>query len=637
MVDGQLGLVHLEKGPFRGYFHYDTYNRQNVGNFSIFDWLSSGIIFVAFYMCMDSKYSERLHSLDVKTDEALMYGLISHYQNKEFFLSNIPPFGIQLYALFSNVPSMRYFSLTSGSLSISILYLIMRKVNVVPILAFIPSLSVACLPLFQKETTAISVESISWCSFLLTIFIWRSLKQNPCNIFYFISLSILVGIAASTKLIGLITLIWVICLNIIDFWNYISDLTVTTRKIVKFIFVRLFFVVIIPLHIVAIIYYLRFSNIIYDTPELSKYMSIDFQAYLRESIPTSEALIFGSTINLRHSDSLAGYLKSYNQTYETGSHEQMVSLGSDMDDEWNDWILEPVEPSQLGQVVTDSTKVKLRHKLTQKLLRASQAKPPISEQDYDQEVSCTGSAEYDGLADEYWTLYKDTGRLNENIIPLQSQIQLYNVGQGCYILSHYLLLPDWGHNDQEVICLASPIVKQSLFTVYLRDNVEKVYESHVDKLHLLFELIIKEFKYNVLIKNYKKVASVNVDDWPFYWSSDVKTNTCWFLSTAAITIFVAIRGSQLLKWNPWNEDISEDVHINNIIFNDVTNESMLGWFLHFYVFTKSPHDNNAIVNYIPSLLFGHIILCQILNRLYRWKQVTLIVIPFYFIVVFYLL
>ena len=95
-------------------------------------------------------------------------------------------------------------------------------------------------------------------------------------------------------------------------------------------------------------------------------------------------------------------------------HENLVALSFKEFDVDNEWVVEhPTkklnfsEIHHIGQLipVEFDHDIKLRHKSTGKLLRASTAKPPISEQDYDLRISCTKNSEYGGGMDESCLLY----------------------------------------------------------------------------------------------------------------------------------------------------------------------------------------------------------------------------------------
>ena len=192
--------------------------------------------------------------------------------------------------------------------------------------------------------------------------------------------------------------------------------------------------VLVPAIVFLLSYYAHISTLTQDLTDFSTFMS-PYYKHTLENNPLNKIVppgrvYYGSTITIRHKDSLGGYLHSHELNYQSGSHEQQVTL-YDFPDNNNEWIVEHKKEnkdvSSKAVAVKNGENIRLRHRLTGKLLRASGAKPPVSEQDYDREVSCTGDANYTGQSDELWKI-RFSGRLLEGLVPLDTTFQLTNQG-----------------------------------------------------------------------------------------------------------------------------------------------------------------------------------------------------------------
>lgn len=642
------------QGPFRKYQPFDMYWRHGIGRLSISDMFLSLNLATSFYCIMRQWHLNSVSSA-LSDVEQEIFEAVDYYKQGKFYLGALPPFGLQFYSM---VPLekelMRTISLLFGSFTLSMLYLILRRTNVASPFAVASVVCIGYLPLYQREVLSVSVDPLQWFFLSVSFYSWQSIKGlRPFQgswYYHLFLLSISLGLGASTKFIGCFTWIWVCLLALYQFWKVIGDVKLSSSYLRKYGLCNILFLGIIPLSIFTSSYISELSVWTEDSPEFSRYMSPNFKAFLRGPVEQPKYLYYGSIIIIRHLESMGGYLHSHNHTYRTGSHEQQVTLTQLENDPNNKWKVEYPHAGMQNTFpvlkVQDFSKIRLRHVMTGKLLRASSAKPPVTEQDYDSEISCTGDAEYAGQADEMWSILSVGDALHSPIEPLKSVIKLVNEGQQCTMIAHDIRLPNWGFKQQEVLCLQTPTMSRSLFqieTVHFNSSQEIEYDIYNGETRttymfgkLLLELLQKQYKYNYYEKNYGLEGDYSPEKWPFTLTNEKYVDNIWIFTLLSLLIFVAHQAIQAFKWNPWNvTSMHHEKPLYSRIYEAFGTDCLLGWFLHYYPFTKTPHDNQDIVLYIPSIFMGQLLLWQTFNTWYKWHYFTVIGLCIYMVVVVY--
>lgn len=642
----------IQNASQRAYKNANSYFENNIGVFNIYDVFVCILIITVFpYYILN--VSDISFVRDTNPHEAKLLDLIDHYKNNKFILSFTGPYALYILSVLSTY-NLRYVSLVFTTGTLLNIYLSLRRSNINILFSIIPIVSIGYIAPFQELSSEISIDVIFIYLLTQVIYFWNTLRIQ--NVYATLKiarqsfiLSILVGLLMSTKFIGLMTWLWIMAMSVIQFWNLISDITLPSGRIFKIVLAKFFFLFTIPFLVFSVMEYEQIRSWETDSPEYSQYMSSIFQTYLRgvEQVPTT--VNYGAVIRIRHLNSLGGYLTSHNETYPGGSREQLVTVSDIEDTEWNKWILEPSDNFDLNNNIDESHHVVLRHKMTSKLLRVSSAKPPISEQEYDKEVSCTGNAEYVGDRDEYWRL--ETTKLHE---PLRNniKIQLRNVGQNCQLVRHDIrLTAKWGKNEQEVLCLEPATQQFSTWEVIVVEqsplkNDTKLEPFGIDKSMLSFtgkeawklilEVLQRQFRYDYFVQNYK-LEGMKIAQWPFILNNDPFAMHCWFSSIVAIVVYVGWVAIQCIRINPWDNDDDNDklASLSTLIFNETAFECFLGWLFHFIIFSKAKHDNLDIVSYLPSYILGEILFAYVVYSLYSWKHATLTVWVVYVSILMY--
>lgn len=658
-MSSKIKEPHEEKGPLKGYIPANLYSKFHVGKLNLMDPVIGVTIISGYFRLMMGKVVNTLTE-----EEHNLTKLILFHKQHKFFLATTPPFAIQLFSFFSNYWKgihLKYTVLLMASLCLFLIYMILRRNNVSILLSVSGVLAIANLPHFQDQSISLSIDVVFWLPFLGVLYFWRLYRnQNGPTLMYLTHIGVFLGLAMSTKSLGFITWFWIICCSLYDTWNTLDDVSISTFSIAKKVTLKFFFILMLPLQIFIFINYRQINNFQLDTPQFSRYVSPYFQSYLRggKIYTTKDQLLhFGDTITIRHTASLGAYLTSYNVTVDDDSSDQLlVTLAPNEFNEWALWTVENITPSSAFQPVRKFDDIRLRHVKTGKLLRASDAKPPVSEQEYDKMVCTTGDINYEGDRDESWVLqtvgYSTAHFHNDDYFNVTSEhCKLFNQGRSCAMLGHDTRLPDWGFYDQEVLCLDPAMNKFAEFQInVVKSETARMVDipiSSYNKFKLIFEWLARQYKYSYFVKNVdlehpmSNDIALQIESWPFNSQDDsIVTKNLWPLSVIGVIIFSLFVGVQVLTWNPWKieSNVSKTVSLNRLLFEDIGVEYSLGWLLHLFVFTKSPsRDMLSIVNYIPSYIIGFLLFIQTVNTINKSYHWTMVVIPLYIAVLYKLI
>lgn len=120
----------------------------------------------------------------------------------------------------------------------------------------------------------------------------------------------------------------------------------------------------------------------------------------------------------------------------------------------------------------DKTFIRLHHAPSGKKLHSHDIRPPVSEVDFQNEVSAYGFPNFAGDANDNFQIefVKDeTDRGDryamKRLRTLRTKFRLRHVLTGCYLFSHKVKLPDWGFEQQEVTCNKNPTKANSIWYV----------------------------------------------------------------------------------------------------------------------------------------------------------------------------
>lgn len=129
-----------------------------------------------------------------------------------------------------------------------------------------------------------------------------------------------------------------------------------------------------------------------------------------------------------------------------------------------DWKIEPLS------FITPGTRIKLRHITTDKHLHSHDIRPPVSDVDFQNEVSAYGMPGFAGDANDDWYVEIERGNRKDKestkrLRTLRTVFRLRHALTGCYLFSHKVKLPDWGYEQQEVTCNKNAVRANSLWFI----------------------------------------------------------------------------------------------------------------------------------------------------------------------------
>lgn len=155
--------------------------------------------------------------------------------------------------------------------------------------------------------------------------------------------------------------------------------------------------------------------------------------------------------------------------------EQQITLYPHRDQN-NDWrIFNATSPdydyaTQPLQYIVPGMRIKLRHIATEKHLHSHDIRPPVSDVEFQNEVSGYGMPGFAGDANDDWMVEISHGdkrdrESSRRLRTLRTTFRLRHVLTGCYLFSHKVKLPEWGFEQQEVTCNKNAVLANSLWFV----------------------------------------------------------------------------------------------------------------------------------------------------------------------------
>jgi dolichyl-phosphate-mannose-protein mannosyltransferase len=173
-----------------------------------------------------------------------------------------------------------------------------------------------------------------------------------------------------------------------------------------------------------------------------------------------------------------------------GHLEQQITLYPHRDTN-NDWLITNATAEGNPDIAWESlpihylehnTRIKLKHLITGKRLHSHDIRPPVSDVDFQNEVSGYGMHGFDGDGNDDWYVEIEHGDSGDSeswkrVRTLRTKFRLRHAFTGCYLFSHKVKLPEWGFEQQEVTCNKNAVKANSLWVVETNTNVKCECES----------------------------------------------------------------------------------------------------------------------------------------------------------------
>ncbi|KAK3371984.1 glycosyltransferase family 39 protein [Podospora didyma] len=472
---------------------------------------------------------------------------------------------------------------------------------------------------------------------------------QPSWWFWLIMTGLGLGMTVSVKWVGLFTIAWVGLLTLVQLWVMLGDYKhVSVRVFSKHFMARVFCLIVIPLTFYMAMFGIHFLCLV-NPGDGDGFMSSEFQSTLNskamQDVPAD--VLMGSRVAIRHVNTQGGYLHSHPLMYPTGSKQQQITLYPHKDEN-NIWLLEnQTQPLDMhGQPINgtnawfslpvppyikDGAVLRLYHQPTHRRLHSHDVRPPITEADWQNEVSAYGYEGFDGDANDFFRVEivkskSKSGIAQERLRTIDTKFRLVHLMTGCVLFSHKVKLPDWASEQQEVTCARGGTLPNSLWYIesnehpQLGEDADKVNYANPGFFGKFWELQKVMWKTNAgLVESH--AWDSRPPSWPIlrrginFWGKDHRqiylmgNPIVWWSATAAVVLYVLFKGLAVLRWQRSCNDYASPVFKR---FDYEIGTSVLGWALHYFPFFLMQRQL-FLHHYFPALYFGIIAFCQVFD------------------------
>ena len=458
------------------------------------------------------------------------------------------------------------------------------------------------------------------------------------------------GATVSVKWVGLFTIAWVGSLTILQLWVLWGDVdSVDARRWFKHFFARVFCLIIVPLTFYLAMFAIHFTCLV-NPGEGDGFMSSEFQATLNSKsmadVPANVA--FGSEVSIRHHNTQGGYLHSHNHMYPTGSKQQQITLYPHKDEN-NVFLLEnqtqpvthdnitipgPKAWSNSTDYINNGDVIRLYHLITHRRVHSHDVRAPVTEADWQQEVTAYGYEGFEGDANDLFRVeiiksMSEGDLAKEQLRTIQTKFKLVHIMSGCVLFSHKVKLPEWGFEQQEVTCAKQGTLPNSIWYIEqnfhptLGEDAEKVNYRNPGFLGKFWELQKVMWRTNAgLVESH--AWDSRPSSWPVlrrginFWGKDHRqiyllgNPIVWWSSSAAIGLYVLFKVVAVLRW----QRSCGDYQSNNFKrFDYEIGQTVLGWAFHYFPFFLMARQL-FLHHYLPALYFAVLAFSQMYDFIF---------------------
>ncbi|KAK3943923.1 glycosyltransferase [Diplogelasinospora grovesii] len=470
---------------------------------------------------------------------------------------------------------------------------------------------------------------------------------QPSWWFWLVMTGLGLGVTFSIKWVGLFTIAWVGSLTLVQLWVLLGDYkNVTMRIFAKHFMARAFCLIVIPLTFYMAMFAVHFLCLV-NPGDGDGFMSSEFQSTLNskgmQDVPAD--VLMGSRVTIRHVNTQGGYLHSHPLMYPTGSKQQQITLYPHKDEN-NIWLIEnqtqpldmrgePINGTSAWNnlpelpYIADGTVIRLYHQPTHRRVHSHDVRPPITEADWQNEVSAYGYEGFDGDANDFFRVEivkkkSKSGVAQKRLRTIDTKFRLVHIMTGCVLFSHKVKLPEWASEQQEVTCARGGTLPNSLWIIesnehpQLGEDAEKVNYAHPGFFGKFWELQTVMWKTNAgLVESH--AWDSRPPSWPIlrrginFWGKDhrqiylIGNPLVWWSATAAVAIYVLFKGIAVLRWQRSFDDYANSTFKR---FDYEIGTSVLGWAFHYFPFYLMQRQL-FLHHYFPALYFAIMAFCQV--------------------------
>ncbi|CCO31660.1 dolichyl-phosphate-mannose-proteinmannosyltransferase [Rhizoctonia solani AG-1 IB] len=444
------------------------------------------------------------------------------------------------------------------------------------------------------------------------------------------------GAVVSCKWVGLFTIATVGVCTLRQLWLLLGDLKVTPRLFIKHFMARALCLILLPILFYMAMFEIHFA-ILQNSGDGDGFMSAAFMHTLggRGMSDTFADVALGSVVTLRHVNTQGGYLHSHLHTYPGGSKQQQITLYPHIDanNDWRiingtfdgaadfDWTTEPISQIRNGQTI------RFEHIATQKRLHSHDVRPPVSDVDFQNEVSAYGYPGFQGDANDNWIVEIEEGAgRGQTVKTLQTKFRLRHPLTGCYLFSHKVKLPDWAYEQQEVTCNKNAVRENSIWYIEtnnhekLGDDAEKVNYKPPGFLSKFLELQQVMWTTNAGLTD-RHAFDSRPSSWPRlrrginFWVKDHKqiyligNPFVWYMSTISVLSYAVFRGFLILREKRGYKDFHNTTLVK---YDQLCAFLATGWVLHYFPFFLMSRQL-FLHHYFPALYFAILMSCAVFD------------------------
>lgn len=595
-------------------------------------------------------------------DEVHFGGFAQKYIIGRFFMDVHPPLAKMLYAVVgylsgydgefdfskigldyisAHVPyvAMRMFPATLGILTVLLCYSTLRASGCHPFTAFFAGGLMAVENSLVTQSRYILLDSP--LVFFMAITAYAFVKFQNYIPFqkdwfrYMFLAGLGLGATVSSKWVGLFTIGWAGALTVWQLWWILADLAVTPLNYTRQFFYRAVFLIAVPVTFYLAMFAIHFVCLA-NTGGGASFMSPEFQATLQHSplignVPADIA--YGSIVSLRHFNSQGGYLHSHAHSYPKGSKQQQVTLYSHRDQN-NNWAIERMDYNATlndtsVEFIKDGDVVRFLHTATQRRLHSHDVRPPVTERDYQNEVSAYGYKDFAGDINDNFRVeivqdQSDKGVASERLRTIRTKFRLQHTVTGCYLFSHSVKLPKWGFEQQEVTCVKGGNVPNSIWIVEQNshprmdpNSTEMITWKKPSFLSKVIELNKVMWKVNAGLTDTHNWQS-RPDSWPIlkrginFWGQDhrhvylIGNVPIYYATTGLVVMYALLKVFELLRYQRGYKPYTSREFST---FDKGMYTYLLGWAFHYFP-SFLMERQLFLHHYLASVYFGILALGQ---------------------------
>ncbi|KAG8955780.1 hypothetical protein FRC00_005275 [Tulasnella sp. 408] len=569
---------------------------------------------------------------------AVLGGFNGDFEFKEIGLpypSDVP------YVLMRSLPALM------GVGVVPLAYLTLRGLDCRPATALLGSLFITFENGLITQSRLILLDSPLIFFTALTVFCWVGFSnenhQEPFTEDWWLWLALTglsLGAVASCKWVGLFTIATIGLATMKQLWDLLGDLKVPPRVWMRHFLARALCLIVLPITVYMAVFEIHFM-VLQNSGDGDGFMSAQFQQSLKGKgmQDTWADIALGSEITLRHVNTQGGYLHSHEHNYPTGSNQQQITLypHKDGNNVWRileghsegqrdyDYATEPIKH------VRNHMSIRFEHIPTQRRLHSHDVRPPVSDVDFQNEVSAYGFPGFVGDANDNWIVEIEHGDSHDKhssgrLRTLGTVFRLRHALQGCYLFSHKVKLPEWGFEQQEVTCNKNAVKANSLWYIetnehpQLGQNDEKVNYRRPSFLTRFLELNHVMWTTNAGLTD-RHAFDSRPESWLSlkrginFWVRDhrhvylIGNPVIWWLSTAAVVTYLVARGILVLRAKRQYKDLNNSFVVK---YDQICGFLTIGWFIHYFPFFIMSRQL-FLHHYFPALYFAILLTASIFD------------------------